>query len=205
MSQAEALSPEKQQQILRGAAEVFAQDGYEGASMSRIAACAGVSKGTLYNYFDSKADMFAAWVRLECNHMLHDVFDGQDPHGDPEVVLRYLGLRSVRMMLSVTGRTVYRVAISEAKKFPEVARAFYDCGPAVAVARVADWLRAQTEAGRLHVADPIFAAQQFLALCQTRLVMLQRLELLTDPSEDEIAAIVDAAVAMFLSRYGERP
>ena len=30
--------------------------------MSRIAARAGVSKGTLYNYFDGKAEMFAAWM-----------------------------------------------------------------------------------------------------------------------------------------------
>jgi len=205
MSQAEALSPEKQQQILRGAAEVFALDGYEGASMSRIAACAGVSKGTLYNYFDSKADMFAAWVRFECNHMLGDVFDGHDPQGDPEVVLRGLGLYCVRMMVSVTGRTMYRVAVSEAKKFPEVARAFYDAGPAIAVARVADWLQQQAALGRLAISDPVFAAEQFFALCQTRLVLRRRLELLSDPTEDEMAAIADATVAMFLSRYGERP
>ena len=38
MSESELLSPEKQEQILRGAASVFAEDGYEGASMSRIAA-----------------------------------------------------------------------------------------------------------------------------------------------------------------------
>lgn len=205
MSQTEALSPEKQRQILRGAAEVFAEDGYEGASMSRIAACAGVSKGTLYNYFDSKADMFAAWVHLECDHMLHDVFDGHDPYGDPEVVLRDLGLRCVRMMVSTTGRTMYRVAISEAKKFPEVARAFYDAGPACGIARVADWLRLQTAAGRLQITDPVFAAEQFFALCQTQLVLRRRLELQSDPTEDAIAAIVDASIAMFLSLYGERP
>ncbi len=105
MSHTEVLSPEKQQQILRGAAEIFAQDGYEGASMSRIAACAGVSKGTLYNYFDSKADMFAAWVRLECNQLLHNVFDNDAPDGDPAAVLRNLGLSCVRMMVSSTGRT----------------------------------------------------------------------------------------------------
>lgn len=44
-----SLSPEKRTQILAGAAAVFAADGYEGASMARIAAVAGVSKGTLYN------------------------------------------------------------------------------------------------------------------------------------------------------------
>ncbi len=147
MSETDVLSPEKQQQILRGAAEVFAQDGYEGASMSRIAACAGVSKGTLYNYFDSKADMFAAWVGLECSHMLRQAFDGHDPNGDPEVVLRHLGMCCVEMMVSTTGLTMYRVAVSEANKFPEVARAFYEAGPKRGIACVAEWLRGQTEGG----------------------------------------------------------
>ena len=56
------FSPEKRAQILAGAAAVFAADGYEGASMARIAAVAGVSKGTLYNDFDSKAALFTAYV-----------------------------------------------------------------------------------------------------------------------------------------------
>ncbi len=205
MSETDVLSPEKQQQILRGAAEVFAQDGYEGASMSRIAACAGVSKGTLYNYFDSKADMFAAWVGLECSHMLRQAFDGHDPNGDPEVVLRHLGMCCVEMMVSTTGLTMYRVAVSEANKFPEVARAFYEAGPKRGIACVAEWLRGQTEAGRLRVTDPVFAAEQFFSLCQTRLAMRRRLNLLAAPSEDAMEAVVDAAVAMFLSLYGERP
>jgi len=63
MSQAEALSEEKRARIMAGAGAVFAADGYEGASMAGIAARAGVSKGTLYNYFPSKAALFAAYVR----------------------------------------------------------------------------------------------------------------------------------------------
>ena len=59
-----SFTPEKRAQILRGAAEVFAADGYQGASMARIAAVAGVSKGTLYNYFDTKAALFTAMSRM---------------------------------------------------------------------------------------------------------------------------------------------
>jgi TetR/AcrR family transcriptional repressor of mexJK operon len=59
----DGLSCEKRAQILAGAAEIFARDGYEGASMSSIAGKAEVSKGTLYNYFASKAALFAAYVQ----------------------------------------------------------------------------------------------------------------------------------------------
>ncbi|MFT8469215.1 MAG: helix-turn-helix domain-containing protein, partial [Acetobacter syzygii] len=63
-------SETKRQQILTGASSVFAEHGYEGASMSAIARQASVSKGTLYNYFANKADLFAAFVEQRCREKL---------------------------------------------------------------------------------------------------------------------------------------
>ena len=195
------LSPEKRAQILQGAAIVFAADGYEGASMARIATVAGVSKGTLYNYFNSKAALFSAYVTESCDRFLGHVFDGSEPGDDPAAALRGIGQRMVRMMLSDMGLTIYRVVISEAAQFPELARGFFEAGPARAIGFMAEWLAAETRRGRLAVADPSFAAEQFFTLCQTRLVMRRKLAMLPDPSGTEIAAVVDAAVAMFLKTY----
>ena len=117
-----ALSPEKRTQILTGAAAVFAADGYEGASMARIALVAGVSKGTLYNHFNSKAALFTAYVGEKCDQYLAHVFDGADHDGDPAAVLRGIGKRMVQMMLSDIGMSIYRVVIAEAAKFPTLAR-----------------------------------------------------------------------------------
>jgi len=49
---------EKIRQILDGARRVFLADGFDGASMNDIARVAGVSKGTLYVYFQSKEALF---------------------------------------------------------------------------------------------------------------------------------------------------
>jgi AcrR family transcriptional regulator len=202
MSEGEPLSPEKQEQILRGAAAVFAEDGYEGASMSRIAARAGVSKGTLYNYFDGKAEMFAAWMVLECQRTLSQIFDTNATEGDLATALRQIGLRILRMMISPTGITIHRMAVSESQKFPELSRAFYDAGPARAIQHMAAWLTAQTAAGHLTVNDPEFAAQQFFALCQTRLGMLRNCGMLGNVTETDIERVVVGAVDMFLCYYG---
>jgi AcrR family transcriptional regulator len=193
-----ATSPEKRAQILSGAATVFAADGYEGASMARIAAVAGVSKGTLYNHFDSKAALFAAYVGEQCDRYLGRVFDSANHDGDPAEVLRGIGKRMVQMMLSDVGLTIYRVVIAEAAKFPDLARGFFEAGPARAIAFMADWLAEETRRGRLCVADPAFAAEQFFNLCQTRLVLRRRLEMLPDPPETDIDTVVEAAIAMFL-------
>jgi AcrR family transcriptional regulator len=50
----------KRTQITQAAAEVFARKGFQGASVDDIALAAGVSKGTIYAYFDNKEDLFYA-------------------------------------------------------------------------------------------------------------------------------------------------
>ncbi len=201
----ELLTPERRATILAGAATVFARDGYEGASMSRIAREAGVSKGTLYNYFKDKAALFAAYVSAQCSETLPRIFEGAEIDGDPATFLRAIGLRMLRMMLSDLALSIYRVVLSEAARFPELAQAFYDAGPARAMRRLADWIAGQEAAGKLHVDDPHFAAEQFFALCQTRLSLRCRLRLDGAPDPAEIERVVDAAVAMFLARYGAKP
>ena len=195
------LSLEKRAQILAGAESVFAADGYEGASMARIATVAGVSKGTLYNHFESKADLFAAYVSGKCDQYLARVFDGVDHDGDPARVLHGIGKRMVQMMMSEIGLTIYRVVISEAAKFPELARAFFEAGPARAIGFMADWLAEETRRGKLAVPDPAFAAEQFFNLCQTRYVLRRKLGMLTEASEGEIDEVINASIAMFLGMY----
>ncbi|HVY16401.1 MAG TPA: TetR/AcrR family transcriptional regulator [Rhodopila sp.] len=198
----DTLSPEKRDQILQGASRVFAADGYEGASMARIAQEAGVSKGTLYNYFDGKAALFSTYVAEVCQRNLAHVFDRADHDGDPAAVLREIGRRMLTMVLSDAGLTMYRMVIAEAAKFPILARAFFEAGPARAIDFLSRWLEEETRRGRLAVDDPSFAAEQFFNLCQTHLVLRRKLEMLADPSEAEIERVVDAAVRVFLRSYG---
>jgi TetR/AcrR family transcriptional repressor of mexJK operon len=201
----EKLTPEKRAVILAGAALVFAEDGYEGASMARIAQQAGVSKGTLYNYFAGKAGLFAAHVDQQCTANLARVFGRIEPDGDPAATLHEIGQRMLGLMLSPAGLAIYRVVISEAGKFPALAQTFYDAGPARAIASTAAWLAEQTARGHLRVDDPAFAAEQFLSLCQTRLGLSCRLLLQGQPDPALIERVVAAAVEMFLARYAVRP
>ena len=50
----------KRHQIIEAAARVFAKKGYSGAVIADIALAAKVGKGTVYEYFDSKEDLFFA-------------------------------------------------------------------------------------------------------------------------------------------------
>lgn len=57
----ERLPAEKRERIIEGAMEEFAEYGYEGASTNRIVKAVGISKGSLFNYFPTKDDL---WLYL---------------------------------------------------------------------------------------------------------------------------------------------
>lgn len=61
-SRQERQSAARRRQILAAAARVFAQKGFHGATTREIAAAADVAEGTLYNYFESKADVLVQLI-----------------------------------------------------------------------------------------------------------------------------------------------
>jgi AcrR family transcriptional regulator len=57
------LDPDRRQLLLQAAAEEFAANGYEGASIARILEGSGFSKGSLYYYFEDKRDLYTTVVQ----------------------------------------------------------------------------------------------------------------------------------------------
>lgn len=58
----DTLAPERQQRLFEAAAREFAAHGFDGASLNRILATAGMGKSSFYHYFDDKADLCATLV-----------------------------------------------------------------------------------------------------------------------------------------------
>lgn len=52
------IPEEKRERLLEEAAKLFAEKGFNETDMTRLAKKAGVSKGSLYDYFDSKTDLY---------------------------------------------------------------------------------------------------------------------------------------------------
>jgi TetR/AcrR family transcriptional repressor of mexJK operon len=201
----EGLSPDRLARILAGATAIFIAEGYEGASMSQIAECANVSKGTLYNYFPSKQALFAAFVRQRCSYVMHDIFGELHNDAPIEPELRRIGTLMLKLMIAPAGQSTFRVVVMEAAKFPELAQTFMECGPMAMVRRLTVWLAAQHLAGKLNIPDPQFAAEQFFALTQTRVVLRSRVEPGYQAKDHEIEEVLAGAIRVFLAAYGIAP
>lgn len=112
-------------EILAAALDEFAERGYAAARLDRVAARAGVTKGTLYLYFPSKAELFKAVVRgaLVPNIAEAERMVAQFPGRSADLlrtVLTFIVQRVVDTPLSA----IPKLILAEAGNFPELAR-FY--------------------------------------------------------------------------------
>src|SRR6266700_3237768 len=88
----------KRRQIMDGARAVFLAQGFDAASMGEIARAAGVSKGTLYVYFENKEELFESIVHEQCQVQAEGLFDLDPADPDVEAVLTRLGVGLVNFL-----------------------------------------------------------------------------------------------------------
>jgi len=191
----------KRRQIVHGAREIFLAKGFDAASMSDIARTAGVSKGTLYVYFENKEQLFQAIVHEECLVHAEGAFDFDHGNHDVEAVLAQLGSAFLGFLCTPEKASALRTVIAIADRMPEIGRVFYETGPAVGIAKLADYLKAQNEAGVLAVDDCTVAAAQFLDACQSTLFKPVLFNFSAPPQADAIKHVVGIAVRTFLRAY----
>lgn len=76
------LTPEQQVTILDAALDEFAAHGFRDASLNRIIAAAGISKGSMYYYFDGKEDLYIHVIRAGLEQLLVDGGGAPAPAGE---------------------------------------------------------------------------------------------------------------------------
>ena len=191
----------KRRQIMDGARTVFLAAGFDGASMNDVARSAGVSKGTLYAYFNSKDELFEAIIRAEYAQAAERLCKFKR-EGDVREMLTDFGVRLLSRMTEPTTLALARVVIAAAEKFPNVGRAFYEAGPLYGATRLAVELAALEGTGALNVPDPERAAWQFIDLCQSYVYKRLLFGVVDSVKPEEIEAAVNAGVEVFLKAYG---
>ncbi len=201
-SGAPAPDSAKLRQVLEGARKVFLADGFDGASMNDIARAAGVSKGTLYVYFDSKEALFEGLVRNEKQGQAERVCPFETGPADIETTLRNIGTALLEMLTRPDNVAILRMVIGVAGKFPAIGRAFYEAGPQFGRERLAAYLDKQVGAGLLRIDDTSLAASNFLNLAHSEIVKAQMFGVVDIVSREQIQKSIDNAIAVFMRVYG---
>ena len=119
---------ERPQEILEAAFLEFSRNGYAMTTLDQIAERAGVTKGTIYVYFESKEQLFISMVRELMKATLDTVQDMFERHdGSTADLLRaQFSFIYQHIVEDRRRREVVRMLISEASRFPELADRYHE-------------------------------------------------------------------------------
>ena len=161
-------SEELREHILDVATREFLLHGYGATSIEAVAREAHISKRTFYHRFDDKPDLFAAVV-----HRINDRL--RPPAGMPrlsgatlEEILEVVAGLILRAALAPEAIALHRLIVAESARFPELAAAIHAEGSTQEALRmIGGLLERENAAGTIALADPAFAAEQFLHMVKT--------------------------------------
>jgi AcrR family transcriptional regulator len=186
---------------MAGAREVFLTQGYDAASMGEIARQAGVSKGTLYVYFDSKEQLFEAIAHEACAAQARGLFSFDPDDHEIEALLTRLGRSFVKFLCRPAAMSPLRTVIAISERMPKIGRQFYESGPVQGVAALRRYLDGEVAAGNLVIPDTEVAAAQFLDSCHSTIFKALLFNAAGAQSEERINHVVGIAVRAFLAAY----
>lgn len=190
---------DRENRILEAALTVFAEAGYSGATMDAVAAEAGLTKPTLYQYFAGKEALFAAMMSARRDDMLVPFEQVVDASMARQ--LHAFAWAYAETVLRPDLLSLARLIIGEAQRFPEIGRTYQASGPDRVLEGIMAYLTAQRAAGRLAFDDAELAAQDLwgLILSAPRTRALYQPD--DTPSRVEVARYLENGLRVFLRAY----
>lgn len=195
------LSAAKREEILTLASQVFAEVGYERASMAMISTRVGGSKATLYRYFPSKKDLFLQVAdNAARQHFGKEKFD--PPRSLEEVALVFSNVGNVLLQFLMLPESIARerMVIAESGQ-SDIGQQFYAKGAGRGVKVFTEFLGPAIAAGWLRPADPQVAAAHAFGLLQAEISPQRLFGEPVDTSPAHRQQVVARAVDAFMRAY----
>jgi AcrR family transcriptional regulator len=142
-------------EIIEAALSVFAEKGFAAARLDDIAARAGISKGALYLYFETKQDLFRAVVReaVAPNLTAVEAFAQQVAFGD---LIRLVFARIADVVAEGRLGPVVKMVIGESRNFPELAKVWHEDVVSRMLDAIGGAIAAAQARGEVRAGDPRF-------------------------------------------------
>lgn len=193
----------RREALLQAAAEVFFEQGYAATSIDAIIDRAGGSKRNIYNEFGNKEGLFSAIVTENADKVLSTLAIEEIQGRDLRETLTAFGQHLMSGYMSPTLIGIYRMAVTEANRFPDLVKSFYEQGPGRATSQLAEVLEIAKKRGDIEADDCLRLAGHFVGMIRDNLHLQVILGLRSPPSDKEMRVAVASAVELFLN--GVRP
>ena len=196
----EGRGESRRKAMIDAAYSLFIEKGYASVTVDDIIKVSGGSKSSLYKFFSSKEGILEEVVRSLGDQFLKEIKITVSSKRTPRESLSSIGSTIIKLALSENAINQQRLAVQNAKIFPELSKLWYDCGPKTTFDALADYLRKENEEGRLKIENPTRAALFFAGMLIFKDNMTMSIGA-DPPSRKEMEEIVADAVDVFLAAY----
>jgi AcrR family transcriptional regulator len=156
---------ERKSQILKTAAELFSQQGYEGTKTSQIAREAGVNEAIIFRHFTNKEELYWAVLMDSCScfDIDEEVKGSLAADHDPESVLCNMAETLLKRLKERP--QLHRLLLFAGLENHKLSHRFFRQFSATRYEMLADYIRAQVRRGNFRSdLDPLLAARGFIAM-----------------------------------------
>jgi AcrR family transcriptional regulator len=155
----EQMVETRRTQILMGASQVFAEKGYHQATTKEIAKAAGVSEGTIYNYFANKRDLLVAMIDAIGVQSVREIMVDESPD-NPEAFMKAI-LKDRYELAKQFGNRMTPL-IAEMFTDPEMREIIYNQIAMPIADHMEIFIQTNVESGRFRPVNPIITTRCFV-------------------------------------------
>ena len=190
------------ERILKAAFTLFREQGYSSTSMLDIVTRARVSKRDLYALFNNKHAVLAAGISERAQQMRRPL-DTTAPVPQTRDALSALlvefGVSILNTVCHPEVLTVFRLAIAESDRAPEIARALHSSGYEANQKALTALVRKAQAQGLVQAGDPAVLAARYVAVLWGDLMIRLLMRVREAPAEREIKVRARAAAETLMA------
>ena len=141
-------------EIIEAGMELLASHGFEGTKLAEVARRAGIAKGTIYLYFESKEALFEAALRERMTRAMEGALQNlPEPEDTTEAQLASFLETVYRGLLAGDALVLFQVLLREGHRFPKLLQLYKDVVIEGGLSLLTHVLRRGAERGELRI-DP---------------------------------------------------
>lgn len=189
------------ERVLREAFTLFSKQGFSSTSMLDIVTSARISKRDLYALFNNKHAVLAACISERTERMRRPLALATQEPRSPEALTRLLvefGTAILKTVCHPDALTVFRLAIAESDRAPEVARTLDSSGWEANQKALIELIRKGQSLGLVVAGEPSVLADRFVSVLRGDLLIRLLMRVREAPTAREIAARARTATEMLI-------
>jgi TetR/AcrR family transcriptional repressor of mexJK operon len=195
------MAPEdrdRRQQILDAAQQIFAQKGFEGASIKDLAKAAKISPGLLYWYFKDKTDLFVSLI----SERIEEAFGTLLPESvsfdlPPDEFLPQFGHFYIDLFEPPMNAALFKLMVANAQSFPSAVKQVRSNVIGRVLSTLQSYFERQIEAGRMRPCDTEMVTRTFMGSVVAFLLLRHVLQMELG-RERSVEAFVDGVTDVIL-------